>query len=214
MKSIPMNVRLRGRRTWITMVGLLLVAAVPTVGIAVAADTPAYYVDSRDVDDRIIVRGGPVRLGPTVTAHSNTTHELVGIKNVSLVSKCRLKISLDWRKGEKVISVVVDEDETLARMGISAGASGGGTSAIIYLYKNGRQYCANSKTFHANANVWISITSIDPKKTPEAIVPAPEEPKPEDGNQKDAPTPSPTTPAPDPEPIAPIPPSEDPDFVE
>ena len=123
---------------------------------AIAQDQPAIQ------NGQTIVRGGVIRLGDAVYALDNSTHAVVGITAVTLVNNCSLRLTTDWQSGERIMSAIVDEDETVSRLGVQAGISGGGQYANIYLYKDGHQICANDPIFGTVGNLWVQITGVLP----------------------------------------------------
>ena len=117
---------------------------------------------SAEQNGNVITRGGVIRLGTSVYALDNSTHAVVGITDITLLNNCTLRLTTDWVAPEKIMSAIVDEDETVSRLGVQAGISGGGQYATVYLYKNGQQVCANDPMFGTVGNLWVQITGIIP----------------------------------------------------
>ncbi|TXL63238.1 hypothetical protein [Aeromicrobium terrae] len=128
---------------------------VPSVAHALTAPEPGA------TGDQLIVRGGPIRLGPKIHTLTNGTHATPGIVNIK-VDGCHLVVNTDFATGERIIAAVADEDESLSKMGIEAGVSGGGKVANIYMYRNGKQVCPKSSVFGSTANIWLQLTSVKP----------------------------------------------------
>ena len=135
----------------------VLMAVIPSAVLGAIAVTPA-----NEVQDRIIVRGGVIRLGSSVYLLDNATHASSGITSVTLVNHCDLRVYTDRASGEEVIAAIAEEDETLARLQVQAGVSGGGGYANVYLYRRGSHICANNSIFGTNANIWLTITYLGP----------------------------------------------------
>ena len=109
---------------------------------------------------KIIIRTAVIRLGTTVYLHTNSAHGSVGITSINLSGGCDIVVSTDTQPGEKILSIDVDEDETMTRLGIAGGGSGGlGTTTIPLYNRSGSHICANNSIFGTNANIWLTITS-------------------------------------------------------
>ncbi|MGA8986850.1 hypothetical protein [Aeromicrobium sp.] len=152
------------------VIAAVIAALLGAGSIAHAAD---YHQDHVEVKDRILHRGAVVRLGPSPSIYTNSTHAAVGVTGLSLRSNCYLILNLDWKPGEKVIAAIAEEDESVSLLDVQAGISGGGTTANIYLYRNGRRVCANDRMFGKYANLWVSITSLAPESAPTPTTAAP-----------------------------------------
>ncbi|MEV7397705.1 hypothetical protein [Aeromicrobium sp. NPDC092404] len=149
------------------------VGAITVVGATVAV-SEVIVSPAHDVQDQLIHRGGVVRLGKVVSLHTNPSHASVGLTATELVRGCYLRVLFDTAPGEQIVSIEVDEDETLSKLGIVAGASGGNGYANVYLYRNGRPVCANNVTLPPSANLWFHVMNLAPKKTDvEELEPAP-----------------------------------------
>ena len=172
---------------------LLALAVAVGSGIAIGAATAQsapVVVSAADGQDRIIHRGGTVRVGKTVYLHTNGTHAAVGLTKIQLVNNCYLRVFFDTSLGEQAISLVVDEDEALSRLGVRAGGSGGIGYANIYLYTaTGRPICANNPTLGPYANIWIAAQDLAPAAVdPADLKPAPVPNPPLAAQQKSVPS--------------------------
>jgi hypothetical protein len=169
----------------LTVVALAL-AGVITLGAV--AYSSVVFTSAHDGQEQIIDRGGVIRLGKTVTLLTNSTHASVGLTRTTLINKCYLRVYFDTAAGEKVLSVTVDEDESVSKLDVQAGASGGNGFANIYLYRKGKPICANNTSFGNYSNLWIRVQHIAPKQTPvESLTPAPPATPPVEAQQKSVP---------------------------
>lgn len=137
----------------------LLFAAVNGVGAA----TTLLSTHDAGVQDRITVRGGVIRLGSSIYVHDNATHASVGIKSLSWApNRCDLVINTDAVDAtDEIIAAIAEEDESISRLGIQAGISGGGAKATVFLYRyNGEHVCANDKRFGTVSNLWVQLTYL------------------------------------------------------
>ena len=135
----------------------LLIAAVNGVGASTVL-TPAH-----DVQDRITIRGAVIRLGTSVYVHDNSTHASVGVRSLSWApNHCDLVINTDAVDAtDEIIAAIAEEDESISRLGIQAGISGGGAKATVFLYRyNGEHVCANDKRFGTVSNLWVQLTYL------------------------------------------------------
>ena len=144
-------------------------------GTAAYAAFSLNSVPAAESQNRILVRGGVVRLGTTVQLHTNSTHAAVGITGITLVNKCDLRINFDRNAGEQVISAQADEDERVSQLQVQAGISGGTGYANVLLYRNGQHICANNSIFGTTSNLWIHMTYLTAAPAPStAAAPAKE----------------------------------------
>lgn len=137
----------------------LVLAAVNGVGAA----TQLLATHEAGVQDRITVRGGVIRLGTHIYVHDNDTHASVGIRSLSWApNRCDLVINTDAvDQTDEIIAAIAEEDESISRMGIQAGISGGGSKATIFLYRyDGRHICANDRRFGTVSNLWVQLTYL------------------------------------------------------
>lgn len=146
----------------------VVIAAVAALMVSVAGVTAAHAVSttnstpSAEAQSSVIVRTGIIRLGTKVYLHTNPTHGSIGITSLTLVNGCRLRLTFDGKPGEKILAAIVEEDETVSKLDVQAGFSGNVTSANIYLYRNGREVCADDPMFRAVSNLWLQVTSQGP----------------------------------------------------
>lgn len=138
-----------------------------TAALALAlilAGTAGYALDSTpaaQAQSRLITRTAIIRLGSTVSLYTNTTHGSVGITSVDVVN-CRVVMHFDLGQGEKILTAIAEEDETVSRLGIQAGITGGSSTAEIRMYKDGREVCATDGRFSSSANLWVTLTWLAP----------------------------------------------------
>jgi hypothetical protein len=126
---------------------------------AYAATVVSEPTDEANAVGSIVHRGGVIRLGTNLYVHQNSVHTAVGITGLHVINGCTLTLDLETQPGERVMAAIVDEDETVSKLGIMAGLSGGTGTATIYLYnRSGVQVCANSSIFGTNANLWVELT--------------------------------------------------------
>ena len=98
-----------------------------------------------------------VRLGPSVYLHTNPAHYTVGVTAVEVDRKTGdLILYRTPARGERIGVCIVDEDETVSRLGIMAGCTGGAERSVIRLTdKNGKRVRADDERFGLRANVWV-----------------------------------------------------------
>ncbi|TDE02814.1 hypothetical protein [Jiangella asiatica] len=146
----------------------LLALAVAFVGGVATATAGGGYLREADVDNPIASRGCVIRFdtlsrsGASVVPriHANETHACVGVTS----------LSVDWSSGSSrgdlilnntggpgaVVSVTVEEDESLAARDIQCGPSGGGTTTRIRCYRDGVKIPAYSlEMYGKNVNLWV-----------------------------------------------------------
>lgn len=87
--------------------------------------------------------------------YANNAQYCVGVTSVSVVYGGLKVLS---NNDEPVMSLVVSSDETLARYGISCGASGGLASTVIRCHdRTGARVNADSpRMYVAGSNLWLS----------------------------------------------------------
>jgi len=137
----------------------LVLAAVNGVGAA----TTLLSTHESGVQDRITVRGGVIRIGPRIYVHDNPTHASVGIERLGWASNhCDIIVYTDAVDAtDEIVAAIAEEDESISKLGIQAGVSGGGAQARIFLYTyNGTHVCANDKRFGTVSNVWLQLTYL------------------------------------------------------
>lgn len=107
----------------------------------------------------VITRGGVVRIGPKTYLHENTSHASIGITSVRVIH-CELVVRVDIAPDEKIVAAIATEDETMSRLDVQAGLSGGGPVSNISFWRKGKKVCATSKIFGTTSNVWLSFTYL------------------------------------------------------
>jgi hypothetical protein len=163
--------------------GCLVVAVLINIALVWAAENAVFgrvaLTSAVDAQDRLVHRGGIIRVGSQanrdeaafdaavikiastgIYLHDNSTHASVGITGLTLSAGCDLIIWTDDDATEEVVSIVIEEDESLARLDIESGPSGGGGKTTVPLYKNGAKVCATSSTFGSQANLWVGFTHL------------------------------------------------------
>ena len=116
--------------------------------------------------DKVQINGCVVRLAPDgVYLHENSSHIAVGIEEI-YVDNTRGTLVIRRESSNPVVSVSTDVDESLARIGVTVGLSGGGKTSHIYFYKDGKQKWLSKASDYAEIcgeyhNVWFLIVSYD-----------------------------------------------------
>lgn len=139
------------------LAALLLVGGV-TAAQALSADSEPAVVGA----DNIVIRGGVFHLGSGTNFYleQNSAHAAVGVTGYRVTNGCDLQIDLDRQADERIVAAIVEEDETVSRLGVTAGISGGVDQANVYLYKDGVKVCANSTLFNSLSNLWVQLTYV------------------------------------------------------
>jgi hypothetical protein len=153
-------------RTIATIGAAVVVAGSFTAAAVAGVGEPARV----DHESGVSLRGGPIRLGPAYYQHINAGHASLGVNGLSLRKGCDLIVALDTAPGERVVSVIVEEDEMVTKLGIRGGGSGGLAKVTVFLYdSHGKRVCANDRRFGPTANLWLQVTSVvAPKEAPAA----------------------------------------------
>lgn len=146
------------KRILAVVMGTVLLVGAP----AAVQGAPIFKrIDGHAAASNIVVRGGVIRLGSTVYIHDNSTHAAVGLTGLRLVNGCQLRVLTDvGTTKDEIIAAIAEEDETMIRLGVTAGVSGGGQYANIYLYRLGKRICANNKIFGTSSNIWLQLTYL------------------------------------------------------
>lgn len=121
---------------------------------------PYQYTNEEVTTTELMIGGGVIRLDPVegVYLHTNETHHSVGIESARIDENGDLEIRRF--SGGAVVSLSVTPDETLTRLGITLGVSGGGIVSKIHVYnRNGerlnlRQSSDYKQVAHAYSNIW------------------------------------------------------------
>ncbi|MBM7784730.1 hypothetical protein [Tenggerimyces flavus] len=125
-----------------------LLGSALVAGVGVHADTQAGTA----------VTGCAIRFtanGPVI--HANATHKCTGATSLAVATNGDLVITSAPRGA--VVSVTAEEDETLSKKGILAGASGGVGRTVVRFYsaKTGVQIPATDKILQDPlANLWMT----------------------------------------------------------
>lgn len=95
--------------------------------------------------------------------HSNSSHKPMGFTGTEIDPK-RGTIVVRRDRGDSVVSIIAEPDETLTKRGITIGASGGGRVTHLYLYQNGVQLnlarpADYAKAAGSTSNIWMTIIS-------------------------------------------------------
>ncbi|MFL5685537.1 MAG: hypothetical protein ACJ77D_05735 [Chloroflexota bacterium] len=148
--------------------GIALIAAATVIQVLACVyvvNAHTTVAPASELQDHIVFRGGVIRIGASIYLHDNATHASSGIRKLTL-ENCNLVIWTDVvdESQEQIIQADAEEDETLSRLQVQAGISGGGTKATVYLYINGRRVCANDPRFGRDAaNLWVGLTYLTQK---------------------------------------------------
>ncbi|WP_311210080.1 MULTISPECIES: hypothetical protein [unclassified Aeromicrobium] len=135
----------------------LVVAILLVTGTWASAVASHQYEPALEAKEGLVFVGGPIRLGSAFALHANSTHAVPGVKSVKRRANCDIEVDFESKKGDKVVSVLVDEDETMSRLGVSAGASGGLYRVTIQMWRNGKKICPQDKRFGKSGNLWLQI---------------------------------------------------------
>lgn len=152
------------------MLAISFALFVAVAGVGIANAVTASSEPAVPGGPNVVIRGGVMRIGSgtNLYLHQNSAHGAVGITGWRLIDNCDLQIDLDRQPDERIVAAIAEEDETISRLDVDAGISGGNEQANIYLYKNGTKICANNSMFGTNANLWIHLTYI---RVPEVVPP-------------------------------------------
>lgn len=121
---------------------------------------PHQYTNEEVRTCDLMIGGGVIRLDPTqgVYLHTNNTHHSVGIESTRIDEGGDLEIRRF--SGGAVVSLSVTPDETLTRLGITLGVSGGGIVSKIHFYnRQGQRLNLNNNDHYkqvaaATSNIW------------------------------------------------------------
>lgn len=141
-------------KVWRT-VGVLVGVGVVAAGVVLASGDGS---EAQAAQAAPAVTGCAIRFGSGGPAiHENSTHTCTGATSVSVEGDGDLMIKSTPRG--PIISMTVEEDETLARRGIIAGPSGGVSTTVVRFYstKTGAALRADSSQLQgSNANIWVT----------------------------------------------------------
>ena len=159
-------------RTAKRTLGALALASAFFIGSAVSASPESYYRPATPgTTAQLIHKGCIIRFdeksatGKSVVPrlHANATHMNVGCTGVradwSSATNGDLVVTNDG--AGTIVDVQVPEDETLTRLGISCGPSGGGNTTRIRCYDRACAFvpAQSLRLYHPYANLWVHRTS-------------------------------------------------------
>ncbi|MGL4821076.1 MAG: hypothetical protein ACRC5C_14045 [Bacilli bacterium] len=113
----------------------------------------------------ITITGAPIRMSVEgVSLIANTTHQPVGIESVGIDPKDG-SLVVTRIEDDQVVTTSVTPDETLARLGVTVGLSGGGKTSKVYFYQNGVKLNLNNATDYAKiatsaTNLWFMTVNV------------------------------------------------------
>lgn len=152
---------------------ILLATSIPTSSVTTQREVGSYNNEHQTPaheDNPIAQRGCVIRFselsdtGNSVipTIHANSTHRCVGVETVRAdwsTDPDRGKLILTHGDGlSEVVSMTVDEDETLTSKGIRCGGSGGGNVTKIECYNADGDFVPawSLEMYSPWANIWFS----------------------------------------------------------
>lgn len=111
-----------------------------------------HVVASVDLTNEYTIIGGVIRnVGDGWYLIQDESHETIGIDSISQDDKA---ITIYYKDKQKVNSIAVTVDETMASEGYTVGASVGVNKTLIYLYKDGKSIKPSDYN-NVLGNVWI-----------------------------------------------------------
>lgn len=153
------------RRT--LMAGLFGGAAAAGLSIGTAEAAPVrrsvYNAPSLPQPSGMVFFGGCIRFesmtdGPYI--HANSAHTSVGLSSVVVMADGDVRVTFDRKV--PVVTGFIDEDESFAVAGISAGFSGGQGIINLRFGLNGtRLLPTDSRLWKANRNLWIGVFGLE-----------------------------------------------------
>jgi hypothetical protein len=143
------------------IVGGLVVAFTLGGGAAVAATNPnAFNNESVGAYNEMYAI---VRIGNPIYVHTDSAHGSMDVVDHYIAENGNLVIRRGVGDNEHVVGCQVVADETIARLGIDVGCSGGLTTTQIWMYKSGKRILPTDKMFGKNkANLWVHTVGWDP----------------------------------------------------
>jgi hypothetical protein len=104
----------------------------------------------------IVILGAVIRMGsPMPYIHENTAHGAVGVESVSVNKSGDLVVLSNRPKGAQIVYASADEDETLSRLGIQCGVSGGVDTSTVKCYRSGKHIGAKNSMYGSTGNIWF-----------------------------------------------------------
>lgn len=137
--------------------GFSRLTALAALGVVAAVATPLYLAhDSAAGDATTSVTGCVIRFtseGPRI--HENATHVCNGASSIRVQADGDLEIK--QTSGAPIVSVTVDEDETLSTRGILAGASGGVGTTVVKLFATRSEQSVDADSGGlTGGNIWVT----------------------------------------------------------
>jgi hypothetical protein len=124
---------------------------------ALAPNLAGLPAGTYDVDGgHIVILGAVIRLGsPMPYIHENTAHGAVGITGITVNDDADLVVYADRPAGAQILYASADEDETLARLNIECGVSGGVSTSTVRCYRDGTHIGAKNSIYGSTGNIWF-----------------------------------------------------------
>lgn len=110
--------------------------------------------------ERMVDKGGIIRIGSDIFLHSDGGHQPVGITNMYIVNGCDLRIVLNAKAGDKIVVWNAEEDAHLSSLGVQAGLYGAANSSTLELWKDGDKICIDDPwldSVNADVAVWFKV---------------------------------------------------------
>ncbi len=132
-------------------------AAVGLVGVATGFLFGGTASEATDTANAASVTGCAIRFtenGPAI--HENATHSCTGAEPVRVVNG---DLEIKQKRGGPIVSVTVEEDETLSTRGIIGGPSGGTGTTIVRFFatRSNVPVDADSPALQgATSNIWLT----------------------------------------------------------
>lgn len=142
---------------------VLLVTVVATVGVGAGAVAGSSYTRHNDQQGTLRTSGAVIRVGTKPYIHTNASHAALNITGMQVRANGDLVINRSVQKGDRIVACIAEEDETLVRLGVQVGCSGGGRQSVLQFYRDGKRISAKSSIFGTTSNVWFQVTSFVPK---------------------------------------------------
>jgi hypothetical protein len=110
-----------------------------------------------DVDGgHIVILGAVIRMGsPMPYIHDTSGHNSVGITGVDVDANADLVVYSNRPAGASIVYASAEEDETLARLGIQCGVSGGNEISTVKCYQGDKHIGAKNSMYGSTGNIWF-----------------------------------------------------------
>lgn len=137
-----------------------------SLGLASGYATGAVVNSPTDDTGRWEVSTAIVRLGDPIYVHADDWHTSVGIEGWFINDYGNIvienKTDVGW-SNEYVGACQVTLDETLAKLGIFAGCSGGRKYTQVWMYRDGKRIYPDDPMFGSDkANLWVRTERFVP----------------------------------------------------